>query len=108
MFPIKTSQIPEIFCRDCNDRDKRLIVQKHKPEPIRPFYTPVHLTSKNFGMVDKYYIETLQDHAVGIDLQKEMVMNGSVKKTFSLNTGHCPHLSDPDALVKIFYEISLY
>ncbi len=75
-------------------------------EPAIPFGNPVTLTDANFGKVDKYYIHTLQDHAIGIDLQNRMADAAHITKIFSLNTGHSPFLTQPDEVTKILFSIA--
>jgi uncharacterized protein (DUF1786 family) len=66
----------------------------------------VTLTDANFGKVDKYYVRTLQDHAVGADLQNRMIAAAHINHIFSVNTGHSPFVTQPDAVTKIFLTIA--
>lgn len=75
-------------------------------EPAIPFGNPITLTDANFGKVDKYYIHTLQDHAIGIDLQNRIADAAHITKVFSLNTGHSPFLIQPDEVTKILFSIA--
>ena len=103
----KESIVP-VFCQDANDQIKKLVLENYKVEPAIPFGDKVSLTAANFGKTKKYYIHTLLDNAVGIDLQKQMVTaSTNVKKEFALNSGHLPHLTQPREVSKILLEIAV-
>ncbi len=82
--------ITSIFCQDATDEIKKLVLDNYRAEPAIPFGNKVTLTDASFGSVDKYYIHTLQDHAIGTDLQNRMVSAAHITKVYSLNTGHSP------------------
>lgn len=103
---VKHDDITSIFCQDGNDEVKQLVLKNFRIEPAIPFTNPVTLTDANFGRVDKYYIHTLQDHAVGIDLQNRMANAAHITKTYSVNTGHSPFLTQPEEVIKILLQIA--
>lgn len=93
-----------VFAGDCSDDIKKLVVEKSQSrlEPLAAFQVPVQITDANFGAVDKYYIETLQDVGVGNTLQKQMVAdNSTFKQVFSIDSGHSAYFAKPDELVQI-------
>jgi pimeloyl-ACP methyl ester carboxylesterase len=97
--------VVSIFCQDASDEIKNLVVSKFRVEPAIPFTNKAVLTDSKFGAVDKYYVSTLQDHAIGINLQNQMIAAAHINKVYQINTGHCPFLSKPDELVNIFLDI---
>lgn len=103
---VKHDNIISIFCEDASADDKALILQKFRVEPAIPFTDKVAITADNFGKVDKYYIKTLNDHAVGIDLQNRMLTAANITKTYSMNTSHCPFLSQPNELKDLLLKIA--
>jgi pimeloyl-ACP methyl ester carboxylesterase len=98
--------ITDIFVQDGSAEIKAFVVKNYKLEPGQPFKAPVVLTSANWGSVDKYFIHTLQDHAVTYLLQKREVAAAGLTKTYSLNSSHSPFLSKPDSLVILFRQIA--
>ena len=98
--------IISIFCGDAPESAQKEMIEKYRVEPAIPFTNKVILSDKNFGNIKKYYVHTLKDNAVGLDLQKQMAAAANVAKTFSLNTSHSPFLSQPDELVKILLTIA--
>ena len=103
---IVRANVVSIFCQDASDEIKSLVVSKFRVEPAIPFTNKAVLTQSNFGKVDKYYINTLQDHAIGINLQNQMLAAAHISKVYPINTGHCPFLSKPDELVNLFLNIA--
>ncbi|XZF15061.1 alpha/beta fold hydrolase [Chitinophagaceae bacterium MMS25-I14] len=103
---IKQESRINIFIQDGSDDVKKLVSDNFKVEPAIPFINPAVITSANFGSVDKYYIHTAQDHAIGPDLQVRMVKAAGITKEYSLNSSHCPFLSMPDNVTQLLLEIS--
>ncbi|WP_020604575.1 alpha/beta fold hydrolase [Spirosoma spitsbergense] len=93
---LKPDRVVPVFIADGSDAVKKLVVDNYRPEPAIPFTNPVSITPANFGRVNKYYIYTTQDQAVGLPLQKRMVAAAGIKNTVTLNSSHCPFLSIPD------------
>ena len=91
---VNHENITQIFCQDGTPQQKLLILNKFKVEPAIPFGDKVTISEANFGSVDKYYIHTAIDNAVGIDLQNSMAEAAHITKQYSLHTGHCPFITD--------------
>ena len=102
---VNHDKIIDIFCQDASSDVQKEVLAKFRVEPAIPFGNKVTLTEANFGSVNKYYIHTTQDHAVGIDLQNRMVMAAHITKTYSLETGHSPFLSKPDQVTAVLLTI---
>jgi pimeloyl-ACP methyl ester carboxylesterase len=92
------ANISDIFIQDGSSATKDLVLKNYTLEPGPPFLTPLTLTAANFGSVDKYFIHTLQDHAVTYLLQQREVAAAGLTKTYHLNTSHSPFLSKPDSV----------
>ena len=67
---IKLDMLAEAVCADCPDYMKEILVKYHKEEPTSALSQPLELTEKNYGSVEKYYIFTTQDKAVGVSIAK--------------------------------------
>lgn len=98
--------IAPIFCPDAPEAIKEKVVANFRPDPIIPFTDTVAVTAANFGRADKYYIHTLQDEVIGIDLQNQMVQTAGITKVYSLNTSHSPFLSEPDSVTATLLTIA--
>jgi len=101
LLDVKLNQVTNIFCQDAPTKVKKLVLAHYRAEPAIPFSNPVTLTGDNFGKVAKCYIQTLQDHGIGINLQNEMVKSAGITKVYKLNSGHSPFLSMPAAVTTI-------
>ncbi|MEO6550237.1 MAG: alpha/beta fold hydrolase [Ferruginibacter sp.] len=102
---IVPDSIINIFCQDGSAQTKQLVLSKFRREPAIPFQNKVTLTAAAFGSVDKYYIKTLLDHAVGPDLQSRMITAAGITKVYPIQSGHCPFLSMPDSVTEILLNI---
>jgi putative intracellular protease/amidase len=103
---IKKDIIVPAICADCPDFMKEVLVKYHQAEPAKPLGEKVVLTAAKFGSIPKYYIHTTNDAAVGYELQKMMVKNnGSIQKTFTMNTSHLPFVVQPEEFMKIVKSI---
>jgi pimeloyl-ACP methyl ester carboxylesterase len=99
---IKPEFAERVFAGDCTDDIKKLVLDKHKGEPLAPFQGKVTLTAANFGAVPKYYIETTKDEGVSTANQERMIAaNGTVKQVFKLDCGHSPYFAKPAELATI-------
>lgn len=78
-----------------------------RPEPLAPLVTPVRTTRANFGRVRRVYVATLADRVVSPGLQERMIATLPVEAVFTMETGHLPHLADPDGLAAILTSMSL-
>jgi putative intracellular protease/amidase len=102
---IKHDVITPAVCDDCPGYMKDALVKYHKAEPTKPLGEKVTLSAK-FASVPKYYIHTSQDNAVGYELQKQMVKaNGTIKKTWVMNTSHLPFVVQPREFLDIILSI---
>lgn len=103
---IKKTVLVEAFCADCSKEVQDALLASHKGEPTKPLQEKAVLTDANFGSVEKYYIETTKDFAVGNQLQKKMVAdNGTVKQVFTMETSHLPFLAQPQQFVDTLLSI---
>ncbi len=102
---IKKESLINIFCQDATPEEQELVLSHYRPEPAIPFTDKVNVTGGNFGQVDKYYIRTTEDHAVGINLQNEMIKTAGITHVLSVATGHCPFITRPAEVTDILMTI---
>jgi len=106
LLGIDKDSVAPIFCPDAPAALQAKVVANYRPDPAVPFTDSVPITTANFGRADKYYIHTMQDEVIGIDLQNRMVQTAGITKVYSLNTGHSPFLSKPDSVTAILLMIA--
>lgn len=98
---IRAEGIVEVFCADCGPAERQRLVDGHRAEAVPPLATPVTLTPARYGRVPRAYVHTRQDNAVSYALQRTMVQASGVARSFELDSGHSPMLSQPRALAAI-------
>lgn len=93
--------VQPVFCNDCTDADVALLGSRLRPEPLKPFATPVNLTAARYGSVPKYDILTKRDNAVSYPFQQTLQGRLKPVQSFELDAGHVPFLTQPEALTRI-------
>jgi pimeloyl-ACP methyl ester carboxylesterase len=91
----------DFFAADAPKKIADVLPANFKPEPTAPIATPVALTAANFGKIEKVYIFTEFDHAIGITLQKSMAKDAKISRSYSLPTSHTPFWSQPAVVAAI-------
>jgi len=97
---IEYSARADLFANGGSDELREAIPNLILDEPVGPLSTPVHVTSTNFGQVDKIYIHTAMDQVISPSFQARMVAATPVRAEYTLQTGHTPFLTDPDGLAR--------
>ena len=86
-----------LFANDAPPQVGVIVASATVPEPLGPLTTPVHLTGR-FARVDKDYIHTARDQVVSPALQAAMVAATPVRLEQTLDTGHTPFVTNPNAV----------
>lgn len=89
----------DLFANDGSPALKAAIPALILDEPLAPLAEPVHLTAA-FAGVNKAYVFTREDHVISPAQQHAMVAATPVARSFSLDTGHTPFLTDVPGLVR--------
>jgi pimeloyl-ACP methyl ester carboxylesterase len=103
---VAPAQVVNIFCQDGSAAAQQLIQAKYRDEPAAPLAEKLTLSPANYGRVPKYYVRTLQDHAISPSLQDLMLQATPVQKEYRLTSSHTPQLSMPDELTTILTDIA--
>jgi len=75
--------------------------------PFAPVLEKLSLSDLKYGSVRRFYIQTLEDNAIPISLQENMINANPPEKVFRLKgADHSPFFSKPQALHKLLVEIS--
>lgn len=96
---VDIAKLGDVFCADCSAPTLAALKQRYRTEPLAPLATPVHLTADNWGKVPKYYVYTKNDHAISLGAQQSMTARVKLAGNATLETSHCPFLSQPAQLV---------
>ena len=104
-FRISKEAARHAFYQDANDPVFDMAFDRIGPEPVHVFREKVDLTEEKFGRVSRAYIYCAQDKAIGPALQREMVEATPCDPVFTLDSGHSPFLTAPDALAQILLSL---
>lgn len=75
------------------EQDFRYALERLRPQPVLPFITPVRLSESRYGAIPRIYIECLQDRALPLIAQRDMIEHTRCEKVFTLEAGHAPFFS---------------
>jgi pimeloyl-ACP methyl ester carboxylesterase len=101
------ARVKETFYGDVSEADFRSILGGlHPDEPAQVAAEPSPITPENFGTLPRHYIRLVDDLAVNIEAQDEMIRQvdaqlGNRTLVHTLEASHSPFLSMPDAVVDI-------
>ena len=70
-----------------------------RPMARKPLGTPLRLSEENFGRVPRVYFEALEDRAIPIEYQRQMVEAMPCDKVVTFATDHAPMASAPEQFV---------
>ena len=98
LITVRPEALRDVFYHDCDPATVAAATARIGPEPVPPITTPIRITPEHYGRVRRVYIETLQNRALGLALQRRMRAELPCEHVHSLDTGHTPFLSAPDAL----------
>jgi pimeloyl-ACP methyl ester carboxylesterase len=103
---LNPKKIKDVFCPDCSDADISYLTLSQKSEPLAPLAESTVLTDKNYNSIPKYIIQTTQDHGISLSFQLEMAASAkNVAKTYKIESGHLPFITQPNVLIKILLNI---
>lgn len=98
--------LKDFFYHDCTDDDFRWAKARLVPQPKAPLITPIHITDKNFGRIQRVYITCLNDHTILPAWQEQMYTHMPCQRVISMNTSHSPLISAPEELSKNLISIT--
>ena len=73
-------------------------------QATQPFFVTVGTTKNAFGKIDKVYIICEKDKILSANAQRLLIDKIGIPKSISLNTGHVPHVENPEQLAKAILE----
>ncbi|CAA2961769.1 Hypothetical predicted protein [Olea europaea subsp. europaea] len=99
--------IKELLFNQSPAKDVALASVSMRSIPFSPVLEKLSLSDTKYGSVRRFYIETQEDNAIPIALQESMINKSPPERLFCLKgADHSPFFSKPQALHKLFVEIS--
>lgn len=95
---VRDEMIKPLFYGDCSDEDIATAKANLVPQASEIITAKVHLTDANYGSVPRVFIECVQDGAIPIETQRQMVVAVPCQQVLTLDTSHSPFFSAPQEL----------
>jgi pimeloyl-ACP methyl ester carboxylesterase len=103
---ISPQGVRKFACSGCSDEIVAEVVRRMTMEPMAPYEVPVVTSETRFGRTPRWYVETLRDRIVPLQMQRVIQSRGRFTGVVSLDTDHFPLLSAPGDLVACLDEIA--
>ncbi|XP_010502986.1 PREDICTED: putative methylesterase 11, chloroplastic [Camelina sativa] len=101
------SLLKDLLFNQSPSKDVALASVSMRSIPFAPVLEKLSLSDANYGSVRRYYIETLEDNAIPVTLQENMINSSPPEKVYRLKgSDHAPFFSKPQALHKLLLEIA--
>jgi pimeloyl-ACP methyl ester carboxylesterase len=100
LISVRPEAAPLVFYDDCSPEDARWATALLVPEALVPRQTHAVLTEERFGSVPRVYVETTNDRALAVSLQRRMHSALPCREVVAIASGHSPFLSMPETLAE--------
>ena len=100
VITVRPDAAREVFYHDCTAEDADRATALLVPEALTPRRTPAELSAERFGRLPRVYMETTDDRALPLELQRRMQSALPCRDVVSLESGHSPFLSMPRTLAE--------
>ncbi len=97
---------PQIFYNRCTPEDAAWAAAQLRPQPTAVYATPLAITPEKFGAIPRAYALCLDDQAVPLPYQTQMLANTPCATTWQLRADHSPFLSDIDGLLTCLQQVA--
>jgi pimeloyl-ACP methyl ester carboxylesterase len=110
---VKPEAARAVFYADCSDEDAAWATSLLGPEPMRtpaPQGETAQISAEintEGSTIPRFYIECLQDKALGPTTQKKMYTALPCRKVYSLPTSHSPFISAPEQLAGCLLDVAV-
>lgn len=106
-FMFEKQQMHGLYFNQSPTKDVALAMVSVRPIPLGPMMEKLSLTPEKYGTSRRFYIQTLEDHALSPDVQEKLVRENPPEGVFKIKgSDHCPFFSKPQSLHKILLEIA--
>ncbi|KAL1534136.1 putative methylesterase 12, chloroplastic [Salvia divinorum] len=105
-FMFDKQHLRGLYFNQSPSKDVALAMVSMRPVPLGPMMEVLSLSDK-YGTGRRFYIQTLDDHALSADVQEKLVRENPPQGVFKIKgSDHCPFFSKPQSLHKILIEIA--
>ncbi|KAL3845675.1 hypothetical protein ACJIZ3_003078 [Penstemon smallii] len=106
-FMFEKQHMHGLYFNQSPAKDVALAMVSMRHIPLGPMLEKLSLSAENYGTGRRFYIQTLDDHALSPDVQEKLVRENPPEGVFKIKgSDHCPFFSKPQSLHKILLEIA--
>ncbi|KAJ8759528.1 hypothetical protein K2173_007145 [Erythroxylum novogranatense] len=106
-FMFEKQHMKGLYFNQSPAKDIALAMVCMRPIPLGPILEKISLTPEKYGTGRRFYMQTLDDHALSPDVQEKLVRESPPEGIFKIKgSDHCPFFSKPQSLHKILLEIA--
>ncbi|KAJ6884603.1 hypothetical protein NC652_031569 [Populus alba x Populus x berolinensis] len=106
-FMFEKQQMKGLYFNQSPTKDVALAMVSMRPIPLGPVMEKLSLSPEKYGTGRRFFIQTLDDHALSPDVQEKLVRDSPPERVFKIKgSDHCPFFSKPQSLHKILLEIA--
>ncbi|XP_022925471.1 putative methylesterase 12, chloroplastic isoform X1 [Cucurbita moschata] len=106
-FMFEKEQMKGLYFNQSPTKDVALAMVSMRPFPLGPVMEKLSLSPENYGTGRRFFVQTLDDHALSPDIQEKLVRENPPERVFKIKgSDHCPFFSKPQSLHKILLEIA--
>ncbi|KAK7322384.1 hypothetical protein VNO77_25763 [Canavalia gladiata] len=106
-FMFEKEQMKGLYFNQSQAKDVALAMVSMRHSPLGPIMEKLSLSPDKYGTGRRFYIQTLDDHALSPDVQEKLVRENPPEGVFKIKgSDHCPFFSKPQSLHKILVEIA--
>lgn len=104
---VKEDKLHEAFGADIPLDTFNKTIPLLSAEPTAPLGAKITISDDKFGTIPRYYIQTLNDHAIPTPVQEAMFIGMGIDKLYTINdSSHLPIFSNPALVANILDDIS--
>ncbi|XP_011003967.1 PREDICTED: putative methylesterase 14, chloroplastic [Populus euphratica] len=106
-FMFEKQQMKGLYFNQSPTKDVALAMVSMRPIPLGPVMEKLSLSPEKYGTGRRFFIQTLDDHALSPDVQEKLVRENPPERVFKIKgSDHCPFFSKPQSLHKMLLEIA--
>ncbi|EYU22770.1 hypothetical protein ABFS82_03G118600 [Erythranthe guttata] len=106
-FMFEKQHMHGLYFNQSPSKDVALAMVSMRPIPLGPMMEKLSLSSEKYGTGRRFYIQSLDDHALSPDVQEKLVRENPPEGVFKIKgSDHCPFFSKPQSLHKILLDIA--
>ncbi|PIN12503.1 putative hydrolase/acyltransferase (alpha/beta hydrolase superfamily) [Handroanthus impetiginosus] len=106
-FMFEKQHMQGLYFNQSPAKDVALAMVSMRPIPLGPIMGTLSLSTDKYGTGRRFYIQTLDDHALSPDVQEKLVRENPPEGVFKIKgSDHCPFFSKPQSLHKILIDIA--